>query len=393
MALALAAVAVIIALLWLVSVRTASKYETRTSTAAAQLNAAWAVNPAGFLAGKQAGRPAAGRARGGGLRVGGADRRPSGRASCRRPVGGGDLVRGGPGCRGCLDRLPLSGPPRGHAGSGRPAGGRRADGWCWGVLAAAVAALLTAGLVGGWTDRRSRPSDRSAARSDRFLAALLAVQVTLLVMLAVTVAVLARWSGGQPGRHRGQPGTRRYPAVPGRWARRARRAAGLLLGGLLTAVISIGVTRLLGTPVPSGFRFDIPPPDALAVPWPTYAFAAAPAGMLVGGVRRLRRCGSGTAPVRRVRADERAGPSEWRPLTRGHRGRAGRTAMTGVRRPPRAIARAWALGLSPMIPVWQPAGGRRQHHRGARRGALRRRGRRPGRSPCAAGRMAAAWPP
>ena len=59
---------------------------------------------------------------------------------------------------------------------------------------------------------------------------------------------------------------------------------GVVLGGLLTAVINIGVTRLLGTPVPSGFRFDIPRLDALAVPWPIYAFAAAPVGLLLGAV-------------------------------------------------------------------------------------------------------------
>ena len=37
---------------------------------------------------------------------------------------------------------------------GRPPAGR-ADGWCWGVLAAALAALVTAALVSGFTDRQS----------------------------------------------------------------------------------------------------------------------------------------------------------------------------------------------------------------------------------------------
>ena len=60
---------------------------------------------------------------------------------------------------------------------------------------------------------------------------------------------------------------------------------GLVLGGLLTAVINIGGARLLGAPVPSGFRFGTTlPSDALAVPWPVYALAAAPVGLLLGGI-------------------------------------------------------------------------------------------------------------
>ena len=66
----------------------------------------------------------------------------------------------------------------------------------------------------------------------------------------------------------------------------------LLVGGLwrgnLTAVINFGVIRLLGTPEPSGYQFVRPPSgalsDALAVPWPTCAFGAAPLGLAGGGV-------------------------------------------------------------------------------------------------------------
>src|SRR5690348_16878541 len=46
--------------------------------------------------------------------------------------------------------------------------------------------------------------------------------------------------------------------------------------------------RLLGTPEPSGYQFVRPPSgalsDALAVPWPTYAFGAAPLGLAGGGI-------------------------------------------------------------------------------------------------------------
>jgi hypothetical protein len=53
MALALAAATVIVALLWWVSVRTASKYEARISTARPTLNAAWPLTQPGFWRGKK----------------------------------------------------------------------------------------------------------------------------------------------------------------------------------------------------------------------------------------------------------------------------------------------------------------------------------------------------
>ena len=59
---------------------------------------------------------------------------------------------------------------------------------------------------------------------------------------------------------------------------------GFALGGLLTAVVNFGVTRLIGTPEPSGFIFDTTPANALAVPWPIFAFGAAPIGLLLGAV-------------------------------------------------------------------------------------------------------------
>ena len=122
----------------------------------------------------------------------------------------------------------------------------------------------------------------------------------------------------------------------------------MILGGLLTAVINIGVTRLLGTPVPSGFRFDIPPPDALAVPWPAYAFAAAPVGLLLGAVvaapslwfRYRDRCHQFGRREGRDRSDVAIA---YAGLTAGAPSRNGDDREYGGHR--RAIAKAWALGL------------------------------------------------
>ena len=56
---------------------------------------------------------------------------------------------------------------------GRPPSGR-ADGWCWGVLAAALAALVTTALVSGFTDRQSGRQTGALPGLTGFLAVLLA---------------------------------------------------------------------------------------------------------------------------------------------------------------------------------------------------------------------------
>jgi hypothetical protein len=86
----------------------------------------------------------------------------------------------------------------GRLQDGKPRGSR-ADGWCWSVLAAAIAALVLTAVVSGTTDRRHGPQAGALPGVTGFLAVLLAVQAVLLVMLAVTVVVLgrrARPSGG-----------------------------------------------------------------------------------------------------------------------------------------------------------------------------------------------------
>jgi hypothetical protein len=106
---------------------------------------------------------------------------------------------------------------------------------------------------------------------------LLAVHAVLLLILGAVVVVLAR-RAGTAGRYGTVP-----PYLHGR-ATVLLAALGVVVGGLLSAVISFGVTRLLGTAAPSGFRFDTAPSSALAVPWPAYAFGAAPVGLLVGAL-------------------------------------------------------------------------------------------------------------
>jgi hypothetical protein len=179
-----------------------------------------------------------------------------------------------------------------------------------------------------------------------FLAVLLAVQAVLLVMLAVTVVMLARRVRAD-GASEPADDDDTAPYLGGKLAALVA-ALGFSLGGLLSAVIGFGFTRLFGTPVPSGFRFDPARPDALTIPWPVYAFGAAPAGLLCGAAiaaillfrRYGRRCaafqaraGNSPSPVAEAYAAATAGPAG---STGDDQEYAGNRA---------AIAKAWAIGL------------------------------------------------
>jgi hypothetical protein len=281
-ALALAAVAVIIAVLWWVSVTSGSKYESRTSAARTRLNALCPLTQPGFWKGqalvdRQRTLHAAAACATAALIAA----LPAGRPAAARWAAV-ILAAVALAAAGCSIISPISSRHEvtlvqgGRLSDGRPRRGR-ADNWCWGVLGVAIAALITTAVVSGWTDRRHGWQTGALPGLTIFLGVLLAVQVALLVMLAVTVVVLAR-------RARAPGGDKRVMPYLGGGLTVLIAALGFSLGGLLSAVISIGVTRLLGTPVPTGFRFAIAPSDELAVPWPIYTFAAALAGLLAGAV-------------------------------------------------------------------------------------------------------------
>ncbi len=182
--------------------------------------------------------------------------------------------------------------------------GTRADSWCRGVLAAALGVLVATALVIGWTDHQHGPEAGALPGLTGFLAVLLAVQVFLLIMLAGTVAVLA-------GRARAAHGEDDVPPYFGGNLASLIAVLGFWLGWLLAAVVSFGVALLLGTPVPSGFRFGARLPNALTVPWPIYAFGAAPAGLLCGfwprAVHPLApRCTGGRSPPTSAGASEQS---------------------------------------------------------------------------------------
>lgn len=276
-ALALVAVAAVVAALWWVSVATARKYEARISKAQPELNALWPLTQPGFWKGEvlvrrqralHSAAALAAAALIGAL--------PAGRPAAARWV----VVIFAAAVLAAAVFLvvaPLAERQTvtlAHAGSPQ---GTRAGRWCWGVLAAAAAALVSTAVVSGWTDQKRGPQLGAFPGVAGFVAVLLAVQAALLIALTVTVVILA-------ARARAAGGYGRIPPYLRGWLGALFAVLALILGGLMSAVINFGVTRLLGTPVPSGFRFGARPSNALAVPWPIYTFGAALIGLLAGAV-------------------------------------------------------------------------------------------------------------
>jgi hypothetical protein len=227
----------------------------------------------------------------------------------------------------------------------------RATWWCRVVLLLALAALVTSVLVRGLTDTNAGRQRGALPGLTGFLGVQLAVQAALLILLTATVVYLARQASrnglyGAASADANNEKTARPYLGGGLTALVA--ALGFSLGGSLTAVLNIGVTRLLGKPEPSGYQFGSPPGNALAVPWPTYAFGAAPLGLAGGGLvagivlgiwykHRLKAAaipGPGFSPVHKAYAASTA-------LAPGSKADGDDTAYARTRK---RIGAAWAVG-------------------------------------------------
>jgi hypothetical protein len=169
--------------------------------------------------------------------------------------------------------------------------------WCQALLVCGAIVLVWATFLGGWTDPKSAPATLPGLTN--FCAFTLAAQALLIVVFAAFVAALYRSTSKAQrttARHQGLVGE--HPVEPSPDPRRSRadltrpffrgHLATLLVtlavcvGGLLTALVVLFVTRLFGTPVPDGRALQHTPENALQIPWPVYALAAAPIGLVVG---------------------------------------------------------------------------------------------------------------
>ncbi|MFY9931531.1 MAG: hypothetical protein WAK82_26365 [Streptosporangiaceae bacterium] len=337
-ALALAAVAGVVGVLWWVSVTTASKYEARTTTARPALAAEWPLTQPGFWRGQELlGRQRALHAAAACSSAALVAALPSG-----HPAGAHWVAVGFAAAVLAAVVWLLVMPMADRHTVTMAQGGRKdsgADTWCRSALVAALIALVFTALLSGWTDGQPGRQAGALPGLAGFLAVLLAVQAALLIMLAVTVRVLASQADAAKDGFR--------PYLGGGLAALIA-TLGFTLGGMLTAVISVGVTRLLGAPAPSGFRFGNATPDTIAVPWPVYAFGAAPVGLLLGGAAAavllgrifVRRCRSFRTPAAERPSQIAAAYAD---LTAGVPGSSGDQQTYDKQRG--AIARTWAIGL------------------------------------------------
>ena len=344
-ALALAFTGLVIALLWVISVRTASKYEARISVAQPKLNEAWMLTQPTFWRGKVlVTRQRSLHAAAAGASVALIAVLPSGHPAVVRWVAivlaaavlvAAVVMNTMP----LADRYTVTVANGGEPDPARPGEPMPADQWCRRVLSAALASLVISAVASGWTEQQRTPHPGALPGLTGFLVVLLIAQAVLLVALGVVVGRLAR-------RARAAGFDRAIRPYLGGNLTTLMAALGFTLGGLLSAMINFGVTRLLGTAEPSGVHFMTVPKDELAMPWPVFAFGAAPIGLLLGAIaagivlfRRYRKNSQrfGTAadgapsPVAATYAAATAGDGDG-----DHRDYENKRV---------AIARAWAVGL------------------------------------------------
>jgi hypothetical protein len=151
-----------------------------------------------------------------------------------------------------------------------------ADRWCAVVVVVALVSVVVAAVESAWTDRRPGPQAGVLPGLTGLFTGLLAMQAALLVGLAIAVAAAA-------GRAPSSRDQYTAPFLKG-WMAAPVAGLGVTLGGLLSAVLNIGVARALGTPVPSGFQVSSVAGNSVVIAAPVYALGAASLGLLLGAV-------------------------------------------------------------------------------------------------------------
>jgi hypothetical protein len=340
-AIALAAVAAVVGTLGLVSVTTASRYEARTTTVMPEPDNHWPLARPGFwhgqvLVARQRSIHVAGACAATALIAALPAERDTGARLAAIIVAA--LVLGvavalliSP----MADWHQLETSANGTGPGSRPDRSGSAFDWaCRLVLAGAGGAVLLSGLVLGFGDHRLHSRSGPLPGLTGFALSLLGVQLLLLLALAITVTIIAI-------RHRPRGGMAFRPYLGGGLAA-LFAALAFCLGSQFTAVISIGVARLLGSPVPGGFRFWSAPANPLAVPWPVYASAAGAIGLAGGAIAAILIVLGRLALARRRFLS--AGPAAKDgaiSIDQAYQGR-GADAVSGTGR--RKLAGVWAIG-------------------------------------------------
>jgi hypothetical protein len=352
-ALALAVVAMVIALMWLISVRTAHRYEARISHTRPRVNRDWPLTETRFWRGEELVQ------RQRSLHAGGALALTALIVSRPGPdMGGGRLALLVTSalvlaliavslCLPLADRHNVTLADRAAPVDGAPGEPSRGTLWCRLMLAGGAAVFIGAFFTSGWP-AESRLIHRTVPGFTNACAFLLAAQALLLVVLALVGWKLARSAPEQ------DPDTR--PFAGGHLAALFALLA-VLLGGLFSAMVTLFATRVLGTPVPSGIAFRPPPANALQVPWPIYAFAAAPLGLVAG----LIIAAAWVAYTWQKRASGFAAPGpSGSPVARFYGTSFGDADTEPYQATRTRIARTWATGLlvdqAAVVAVWAAVG-------------------------------------
>lgn len=352
-ALGLAVVALVLALMWLVSVKTAHRYEARTSRTRPGVSRQWPLTETRFWKGGELVQ------RQRGLHLGGALAFTALIVSRPGPhMGGGRLallvlsalVLGLVTVSLCLplaDRHNVTLADRTARVGGAPGEATRGTLWSRLMLVCGAGVFAGAFFTSGWP-AEDRISHRTVPGFTNVCAFLLLAQVALLILVALTGWKLARSAPAQD--------QDTQPFAGGHLTALFALLA-VLLGGVFGALATLFVTRVLGTPVPSGVAFHPPPANALQVPWPIYAFAAAPIGLVAGGLIGVAWAGYTWLKHAAAFAAPTDGGSEVARFYGRHFGNADAEGFHATRT---RIARAWATGLlvdqAAVVVLWAALG-------------------------------------
>src|SRR5215472_11760019 len=273
-AIALLSVGIVVGVLWVISVRTANRYEARTSRTSHGSWSRWRLTEPGFwkgalLVSRQRVIHATAALAAAALLVAWRAGDPAWPHQVALLFSAVVLA-----VAAVLVALPVS-DRHNVSVVGNPSETARIGWWWWVLLGAGVVAILGSAAVSGWTNKSTDPQSGMFPGMSGFLLWLLIAQLALLLVFGVAVAVLKRRAPA--------PGQGFEPYLRGHLATLVALLA-FLLGGLLTAALNLGIAGLLGTAVPGRLVLLAAPPNALYVPWPVYAFGAAAAGLLPGAL-------------------------------------------------------------------------------------------------------------
>jgi hypothetical protein len=353
--LAMAGVAVVIALMWLVSVKTEHRYEARVSRPGTAVRGTWLLTQPGFWRGQELVRRQRSLHAGGALAVTA--------LIVARPVphpGGGRLAVLAASasvlaliavtlCLRLADRhnVTLADQPRVTLANG-PGSTARAVWWCRMLLYAGAAAFIGALFTSGW------PAENAASHValpgfTNATAFLLGAQALLAVVLALVVWKLARSAPEQDARAR--------PFCAGHLTT-VLAVLAVCLGGVFSAVTALFAARVLGTPVPSGPVFSPPPANALEIPWPLYTLTAAPLGLAAGMI--IAAAWMCRTWIKHASAFAATGPGKRSEVASFYGTTFGDPDAPGYKGSRKRIARAWATGKltdqAGVVAVWAAAG-------------------------------------